>query len=229
MEKVMLRTGIFCVLALMSAASVAAGGRDAIAQTVEVFLSERAASLPGKVSVEIGPIVDNERYDNCQQWEAFLQENVRPWGRVSVGVRCKIGENASLYVTAKIKVMGSYIVAARPIATGQALGPQDVRKVDGELSAQPPDLLTTDQEVVGQVARSFIPAERPLRQSLLKQEVAVVAGQPVKVVAQGAGFSVANEGQAISSGSMGQTVRVRMGNGSILSATVVDKGVVETR
>lgn len=213
----------------LSTPAWASPGTEAIARTVEAFLTERAASLPGRVTIEIGAIIDNDRYAACQQWEAFLQGGVRPWGKVSVGARCVAGNKASLYVPATIRVDGPYLVAARGIPAGQVLAREDFKFVEGELSAQAPDLLTSEPEALGLAARSFIPADRPLRSSLLRQEMAVLAGQTVKLVARGEGFSVSYEGQAISSAAIGQSVRVRAPNGTILTAIVVDKGVVEAR
>ena len=53
------------------------------------------------------------------------------------------------------------------------------------------------------------------------------AGAQVKVVAQGPGYAVSSAGQALTAGSAGQTVRVRMENGRIVSGTVNDSGTVE--
>ena len=49
----------------------------------------------------------------------------------------------------------------------------------------------------------------------------------VKVVAQGPGYAVSSAGQALTAGSAGQTVRVRMENGRIVSGTVNDSGTVD--
>lgn len=216
------------VLTCLSATCTAGGG-DSIARAVESFLVERSASLAGKVDVEVGPIAENERHAACRRWEAFMPEGARVWGRVSVGVRCTVGANAGLYVTAKVKVIGRYLVAARGLAGGQPLSAEDMKYVDGELTAQPADILLSEQEALGLVTRAFIPADRPLRAAFLRQDVAVTAGEVVKVIARGSGFTVAAEGQAITSGGIGQSVRVKNSSGAVLTATITNKGVVETR
>ena len=48
------------------------------------------------------------------------------------------------------------------------------------------------------------------------------AGAQVRVVAQGPGYAVSSAGTGVDGGSVGQTVRVRMENGRIVSGTVND-------
>jgi flagella basal body P-ring formation protein FlgA len=52
------------------------------------------------------------------------------------------------------------------------------------------------------------------------------AGTQVRVVAQGAGFQIVADAQALSPGVIGQLARVRMDNGRIMSGTVLDARTV---
>jgi flagella basal body P-ring formation protein FlgA len=52
------------------------------------------------------------------------------------------------------------------------------------------------------------------------------AGAQIKVFAKGGGFDVATSGQAVSAGVMGQTARVRMDNGRVVSGVVMDARTV---
>jgi flagella basal body P-ring formation protein FlgA len=60
----------------------------------------------------------------------------------------------------------------------------------------------------------------------LRAAQAFAAGTQVRVLVQGPGFSVASSGQALGAGVLGQTVRVRMDNGRVLSAEVLDAQTV---
>jgi flagella basal body P-ring formation protein FlgA len=53
------------------------------------------------------------------------------------------------------------------------------------------------------------------------------AGAQVKVVAQGPGYAVTSAGQALTAGAVGQTVRIRMENGRIVSGIVNEGGTVD--
>jgi flagellar basal body P-ring formation protein FlgA len=66
-----------------------------------------------------------------------------------------------------------------------------------------------------------------LRQSMVKPPQAFAAGTQVRVVAQGPGFQVTADGQALGAGVVGQLVRVRMENGRIMNGTVLDRNTVQ--
>ena len=74
-----------------------------------------------------------------------------------------------------------------------------------------------------------LPAGAAVRQSDLKQRQWFAAGDTVQLVARGSGFSVTGEGQAMSAGIEGQTVRVRTDNGRMLSGQAVGLNRVEVQ
>jgi flagella basal body P-ring formation protein FlgA len=53
------------------------------------------------------------------------------------------------------------------------------------------------------------------------------AGAQVRVVAQGPGFQVSSDAQALSAGVVGQIARVRMENGRVSSGIVLDMRTVK--
>ena len=76
------------------------------------------------------------------------------------------------------------------------------------------------------LARSLSPGQS-LRQSHLKLRQWFAAGETVKVVAMGSGFSVAGEGQAITPGIEGQPARVRTESGRVLTGVPVGEHRME--
>jgi flagella basal body P-ring formation protein FlgA len=80
---------------------------------------------------------------------------------------------------------------------------------------------------VGQVAARMLLPGQALRQSMVKPPQAFAAGTQVRVVAQGPGFQVTADGQALGAGVVGQLVRVRMENGRIMNGTVLDRNTVQ--
>ena len=63
-------------------------------------------------------------------------------------------------------------------------------------------------------------------QSMVRAASVVRAGAQVRVVAQGPGYSVTSSGQAMSNGTVGQTVRIRMSNGRLISGIVNEDGTI---
>jgi len=79
---------------------------------------------------------------------------------------------------------------------------------------------------VGQVATRPLQAGQALRQAMVRLPKLFQAGAQVRVLAQGSGYVVSTGGQALSAGSSGQTVRVRMDNGKVISGVVNDDGTI---
>jgi flagella basal body P-ring formation protein FlgA len=66
-----------------------------------------------------------------------------------------------------------------------------------------------------------------LRQVSIKPAQVFQAGAQVRVLAQGPGFTITSDGQAMSAGVVGQLTQVKMENGRILSGIVVDSRTVK--
>lgn len=191
------------------------------------FLQQQTRSLAGEVRIEVGEFAPDNGLAPCARLEAFLPPGARAWGRVTAGIRCLAPTPWSAFVPAYVRVTGPYLVTTGPVGAGQVLAPGDVRVEIGEVSALPGDVLTDPVQAAGQIARLALAAQRPLVASLLRAPVAVAQGQPVKVVTRGPGFQVANDGTALSSGSDGQPVQVRLGNGQVVRGTARAGGYVE--
>jgi flagellar basal body P-ring formation protein FlgA len=200
-----------------------AGGAGAV---IEQFLMTQTAGLPGKVSITI----DTPRLSAlppCEAPEAFLPSGVRPWGRVSVGVRCNESPPWTRYVAAQVALVASYYVAARPIAAGQASAPADVAVREGDLAALPASVVVDPAQLSGVVALNRIASGAPIRREMLRGVVLVQQGQSIKLVTRGAGFVANAEGKAMTDAAAGAVVQVKMQGGQLLSGVVQPDGSVE--
>ncbi|MDD3352777.1 flagellar basal body P-ring formation chaperone FlgA [Zoogloea sp.] len=193
------------------------------------FLEIQARSLPGEASIQVGEFSPANALIPCVQLEAFFAPGARAWGRVTVGVRCLAPATWSVWVPAEVKVRGNYLVTTHALTAGHVLGPGDVRLEQGELTSQAGDILTDPGQVVGHAARVSLPGGRPLAASHLRLPPAVIQGQAVKVLTRGPGFQVANDGMALTTASDGQTARVRLANGQVLTGIARNGGHVEVR
>jgi flagella basal body P-ring formation protein FlgA len=61
---------------------------------------------------------------------------------------------------------------------------------------------------------------------LVKAAQVFTSGAQVRVVARGPGFEIATSAQALSAGVVGQSARLRMDNGRVVSGVVVDRQTV---
>jgi len=199
---------------------------EAIRVAAEQFLRQQAAGLPGQVVITVKPAAPSG-LTQCTALEPFLPPGARVWGRTTVGMRC-VGEHPwTLYLQARVAVNGNYYVASRDIAPGQSLSQADIEARQTDLTNMPRSVVTDLSQIVGTAAQSHITAGMPLRMDLLRTVNAVKFDQPVKLVAQGAGFSISSEGRALGNAAPGESVQVRTGSGQIVSGVVKDGGTVE--
>lgn len=199
---------------------------DTIRRTALAFLQQQIAGLPGKTTATVSPAFPRG-LAACTTLEPFLPTGARLWGRTTVGVRCAGARPWTVYLQAKVAVQATYYVAARQIAPGEPLSAADLVARDGDLTTLPVAVITDPAQAVGATALARISAGLPLRQDMLKSAASVSAGQTVRVVAAGAGFTISAEGSALANAAPGQSVRVRMSAGQIVTAIVKDAGTVE--
>ena len=196
-------------------------------QTVTQFLTVQAGGLPGQISVTVGAIDPRLNLAACAAPEAFLPNGARAWGKTSVGVRCAAPSPWTVYIPAMVQVQGEYMAATVPLAQGQIVGPNDIAKIRGDLTALPPGVITEPSQAVGYTVARTVAVGAPLRQDALRSQQAVAQGQTVRLVSAGPGFKVTTDGRALANGSDGQTVQVRVPNGQVVSGVARLGGLVE--
>ncbi len=218
----------FIILPLASGLTVAAEWQslDVVVMTAEQFVREKTADVAGEVNVTVSRPDSRLHLAKCDRLEAWLPSGNRLWGRASVGVRCQ-NPAWSIYVPVTVKVTGQALVAARPLSSGQILEAEDVRLQLRDLTAFPGGLFTNPEQVIGKTAATSIRADSLLRPEQLRSQLAVKQGQQVILVAQGAGFKVSSDGQAMGNAAIGQVVSVKTRSGQTIKGIAKGDGVVE--
>lgn len=193
---------------------------------VEKFLLVQTVSLPGKVTIYVsapssGPLPP------CNTLEPFLPQGTVPWGRVSVGLRCKTEGLWTRFVPAHVSVVGSYFVATRTIDIGQALSAGDITEQTGDLTGLPRSVITNAADLNGVVAANRIASGAPLRRELLRGVIVIQQGQMVRLIAQGPGFVASTEGKAMTQAAIGATLQVKTQEGRLVSGVAGEDGQVK--
>jgi len=196
---------------------------DAARLAVERLVAAQAQGLPGAVSVRL---VGQPNLPACDAPDAFLAPGSELRGRLSIGLRCDSPTRWTRFVQAYVSVQGRYYVAAQAIDAGQALGAGDVAERTGDLAALPRSVVTEPAALHGVVTTNRIAAGAPLRKELLRGTVVIQQGQTVKVVAQGAGYSVSTEGRAMTRAEVGATVQAKTRDGRLVSGVADDEGQI---
>ncbi|WP_343035047.1 flagellar basal body P-ring formation chaperone FlgA [Aromatoleum diolicum] len=191
------------------------------------YLEQQTSGLPGKVVLKVEQFDPQNQLPPCAALEPFLPPGTRAWGRINVGVRCNSPVTWTAYLPAQVSVIGEYLVTTRPIRSGQIVAPADLERRSGDLSSEAANTLTDMTQAVGHSMRYTVAAGSPLRADMLRLPQAIRQGQTVKVLGSGASFTVANEGRALNAAAAGEAVRVRLGNGQVISGTARTDGTVE--
>lgn len=180
-----------------------------------------------RMEVSVGTLDSRLRLAPCSRVEPYLPAGSRLWGRTRLGLRCVEGSSAwNVFLPVTIKAWGPAWVLTGNVAPGAVLTANDAAQAEVDWAADAAPVLANPEAWLGQTATRPLMAGQALRQSMVKAPSLFKAGAQVRVSAQGPGYAVTSAGQALSAGSVGQTVRVRMDNGRIVSGIVSEDGTV---
>jgi flagella basal body P-ring formation protein FlgA len=205
-----------------------AGASD-LTERVRLLVDERVAPNGGEIEVVVGEPDARLRLAPCDEMEPFVPTGARLIGRTSLGVRCTKGANWVVYVPVQIKLFVDAWVAARPIARGQPLLPEDARLERIDIAPLNGNALMPDMPLVGRTATRALAPGEPLRRDSLRSPPVVQPGDPVQVVAIGMGFAAQSPGKALTAAAEGQMAQVALPGGKVLSGVAKPGGVVEVR
>lgn len=187
-----------------------------------------ATDKPLRFEVQVGALDPRLKLAPCQRIEPYLPPGVRLWGKARIGLRCTQGVKPwNVYLPVTVRVFGQALVSAVPMPAGTTLRETDLRMAEVDLAEDNAAVITNASLAVGRTLNRPLIAGRGLRQTDLKPRMWFAAGDSVKVLASGPGFSVAGSGQALTPGIEGQTARVRTDNGQVVTGTPVGTRVVE--
>lgn len=199
----------------------------AIQSAVEAFVREKSAQEPGERTVTASRLDPRLKLSKCSQLEPYLPTGNRLWGNSSIGVRCLAPSTWSLYVPVHIKVSNQVLVTTRPIASGKPVEPEDVQLQMRDITPFAGSALTALDQVTGKNVAAPVAAGTILRTEMLRTAQVIRQGQQVKLVAQGSGFKVTSEGQAMGNATPGQVVAVKTRSGQIIKGIAKGEGIVE--
>jgi len=222
---------------LLGLASPLAGAEPASALAGEVEQQVRELALSGtkanaagapRVEITVGQLDPRLRLAPCQRVEPYLPEGMRMWGKSRVGLRCVQGPSKwNVYLPITVQVFGKALVATSGVSAGSVLTAADLSQAEVDLAEDNAPAVVNAELAVGRTLTHALKAGQSLRQSHLKARQWFAAGETVTVLAQGDGFSVAGEAQALNPGIEGQPVRVRTEGGRVLTGLPVGERRVE--
>jgi len=194
---------------------------------VDDTLASSAGSLPLRMEVVVGELDRRLRLAPCAQVEPYIPPNTRLWGKSRLGLRCIQGTSKwNVFLPITVKAFGPAWVVKGMVAQGATLSEEDAMAVEVDWAELNSPVVANVSDWVGQTATRTLAAGQALRQDMLRASQVFQAGAQVRVLAQGAGFEIVTSAQAVSGGIVGQSARVRMDNGRVLTGQVLDSRTV---
>jgi flagella basal body P-ring formation protein FlgA len=179
------------------------------------------------VEVEVGQLDPRLHLAPCERVQPYLPNGSKPWGKTRVGLRCEQGATHwNVFLPVTVKVFGRGLVAAAALPAGTTLAETDLREEEVDLAVGG-SAITSAQAALGRTLLRALNPGDALHQSDLKLRQYFAAGQTVQLVAVGSGYQVSGEGQALTPGLEGQTVRVRTDSGRVVTGQAVADHRVE--
>ena len=219
---------------LVATQAQAQGGAPAYLDATQRWLvnavsgANSAAVAPLRMAVEVGSLNPRLHLGACARVEPYIPVGMRLWGKTRLGLRCLEGASKwSVFLPVTIKAYGNAWVLKGNVAAGAVLTPDDAMEAEVDWAQDSSPIVTDPAQWIGQQAAVNLSSGQALRQALLKPAQVFEAGAQVRVVAQGAGFEVTSNGQALSAGVVGQSARVKMSNGRVMTGQVLDERTVQ--
>lgn len=152
-----------------------------------------------------------------------------PWGRVPYTLACAQPQ-WQLRGRAEVQVWLPVWTARHDIARGRSLEASDLVLKKVELSELHGSFATDAEQLLGYRTRRGVRAGQPVSPGLLAARLLVRKGDNVVIHARGGGMLASMTGTALGDGALREEVKIRNhASGKVISAWVVDSGVVETR
>lgn len=224
----------FCIAALLMLAGAARAAQPVDAEALRVWLDPQVAATAARegfsrYEIEVGTPRTPPALAACERTEFFAPAGARPWGRVSVGLRCAEGARWTLLVPVTIAVWGNALVATHPLPAGTALSPDQLELQEVELTREPSGAAREAEDLAGRTLTRAVAAGQPIRVDMTRATPVVQAGDSVRLRIVGNGFSIAAAGQAMNSAGTGQSVRVRTELGKILNGVAREGRIIDVR
>ncbi|MCX2523099.1 flagellar basal body P-ring formation chaperone FlgA [Larsenimonas rhizosphaerae] len=184
-------------------------------EQLKTFVLEQGA-LQGTEQANVTVHMPHGALGPCPVAAPFMPTAGRPWGRITVGVKCPGSPPETRYFQADVSVQGTYYVARSPLNAGHRITSGDLVAVSGDLTTLSNRLATSADTLTGQITTRRIGQNTPILTSMVKSPQVIKRGHDVRVIARGQGFHLTSAGIALNGAARGESVRIKTSRGTIL-------------
>jgi flagella basal body P-ring formation protein FlgA len=223
----------FLLLLACSTSAGAAPSQDTqlLRQLGAGWLEQRAASAWPTLHAQAstGPVDERLRFPACKDLRFSLTGGERPGDSGTLAAQCLAPAKWSLYLSYQLRLTGPALVARHNLPSRAAISSADLETREIEYSASPAAYLSDSRLPPGARVNRPIDAGQAVRADWIIRPRVIGPGQAVRVVVEGAGFTVNQEGTAQGSATAGERVRVKTRSGRYVQGVAQEDGSVLIR
>lgn len=203
---------------------------NAIELAAKDFLQERSdRQKRHNTKITIDSIDTRLTLSACDSMlKVFLPPGSKMQGKTTVGVRCHSPRPWTLYVPATITTLRQILVAKTSLRRGHIVSADDIAietRDAGQLNAR---YISSEQQVIGKVLKRNLANRAVFTASILTEPNLIQKGQQVDLQAGSNGIKVNVAATALSSGAVGEKIRVQnLSSKKIVEGIVLSSGTVE--
>ncbi len=217
-----------CALAPTLAPAQPTSVQDWQAQ-IRQMAAQASAGMPAgtRIEVEVGTLDPRLKLAACARITPYLPNGTRLWGRAQVGLRCVEGARWNVYLPVTVRVYAKAWTVNQPLAFNTVIRPEHLQQAEADIAAEPSPVIAQPQAAIGRALSRAIRPGQALREDDLKARQWFAAGDTVRIVSVGNGFSISAEGLALGPGIDGKSTKVRTEGGRVVTGRAVATRRVE--
>ncbi len=203
---------------------------DALPRALALVAEAAGALAPAGARVQVlpGALDPRLKLAACARVQPQLPAGVPAWGRSRVALHCTEGPvRWKVFLPVTVQVWAQAAVPTVALGAGARLEAGQLVLADADWAATASPPFADAAALQGRVLARAVPAGHALRATDLQARQWFAAGDAVRVVTNGAGFSIATEGRALAAGVEGQPVRVRIGENHVAAGRPIGPRLVE--
>ncbi|MFM1348215.1 flagellar basal body P-ring formation chaperone FlgA [Yersinia proxima] len=216
---------IFCLKIFDAAATPHSPGNSLTEKITALVNAQSGIAVGAEMNRTIKILTSADQLNSlCPDPELSIAgNNTRLTGNKSVIAQCG---NKRKFIQIAVLAQGTWWTARHTIKPGALIQPEDIISRSGSLERLPAGLVFNKDNIIGQTAARSISHGQPIVQNQLRERWAITSGREVEVIASGSGFRIRAKGKAMDNAAVGETLRVTMRSGQIMTGTVSPDGKV---
>lgn len=191
---------------------------------IQKTVSDRFTQM-GYVDIEVPSLVSSPRWVACNVPVTKVRQINRPTGRVYLTLEC-LRPRWQSQTDVLVKAKRSVVVAQRSLSHNTLIEPNDVSLIEIDWTTVGDDVVTDIESVVGKTLGRSIALGQVLTLNSVRQTAVIRGGEVVRIEMVGPSFVIGGEGVALQQGTTGESIRIKMKSGQVVSAVVLRPGLV---